>query len=79
MGYPGESIEGLYRNSMKDVQQFFKKKHPGHYKIYNLCTERSYNDKCFENTNQQFRFDDHNPPRFDIILPFCEDLVIFVQ
>lgn len=68
MGYPGERLEKFYRNSMKDVQDFFKKKHSGFYKIYNLCKERSYNDKSFERVNQKFIFEDHNPPPFDMIL-----------
>jgi hypothetical protein len=27
MGYPGERLEKLFRNSMGDVKAFFKKKH----------------------------------------------------
>ena len=79
MGYPGEKLEQFYRNSMKDVQDFFRKKHPGFYKVYNLCKERSYSDKCFERVNQQFVFEDHNPPPFDMILQFCEDIVSSVS
>ena len=48
MGFPSEKLEAVYRNSMKDVQEFFRRKHAGFYKVYNLCTERSYNDKQFE-------------------------------
>jgi phosphatidylinositol-3,4,5-trisphosphate 3-phosphatase/dual-specificity protein phosphatase PTEN len=70
MGYPGEGIEKFYRNSMKDVQDFFRKKHQGYYKIYNLCKERSYDDNCFEQVSQEFIFEDHNPPPFDMILAF---------
>lgn len=64
---------------MKDVQEFFKKKHSGYYKIYNLCKERSYSDKSFERSNQLFTFEDHNPPPFDMILKFCEDLVFLAK
>ena len=56
MGFPSEKIEAIYRNAMKDVQRFFKEKHAGFYKVYNLCTERSYNDNCFERCCQLYRF-----------------------
>eukprot|EP00347_Sterkiella_histriomuscorum_P008249 403345808 len=79
MGYPGERLEQFYRNSMKDVQDFFKKKHSGFYKIYNLCKERAYSDKCFEKTCQRFIFEDHNPPPFDMILQFCQDMEEFLK
>ena len=74
MGYPGERLEALYRNSMSDVQAFFKKKHATFYKIYNLCSERAYSEKCFERSSKQYVFDDHNPPPFDMIDSFCQDL-----
>lgn len=48
MGYPSSSLESMYRNSMPDVQKFFQSKHHGHYKLYNLCCERSYPSSCFE-------------------------------
>ncbi len=37
MGYPGEKIEGLYRNNIEEVVKFFEERHPGRYKIYDLC------------------------------------------
>ena len=42
MGFPSEGFEGTYRNNMKDVKNFFLTYHDGHYKVYNLCSERSY-------------------------------------
>jgi len=43
MGYPApDKIEGLYRNRLEDVYKFLEENHGQHYKIYNLCLERSY-------------------------------------
>jgi phosphatidylinositol-3,4,5-trisphosphate 3-phosphatase/dual-specificity protein phosphatase PTEN len=74
MGFPSEGLEAVYRNSMRDAQEFFRKKHAGYYKIYNLCNERTYNEKNFERCCQDFNFDDHQPPPFHMINQFCEDV-----
>ena len=43
MGFPSTGCEGFYRNSMADVQGFLTLKHHNRYKVYNLCSERTYN------------------------------------
>lgn len=48
MGFPSEKVEGLYRNAMPDVQRFFTTKHPGRYRVYNLCSEREYDPAKFD-------------------------------
>ena len=57
------------------MQRFLRQRHEKHYKIYNLCSERKYNWKGFEkdSVNEQFAFDDHNPPPFDMLYKFCVD------
>jgi len=37
MGKTSTSIEGIYRNKLEDVIEFFNQRHPNHYKVYNLC------------------------------------------
>lgn len=43
MGYPApDKLEGLFRNRLEDVFKLLEENHAQHYKIYNLCSERSY-------------------------------------
>jgi phosphatidylinositol-3,4,5-trisphosphate 3-phosphatase/dual-specificity protein phosphatase PTEN len=79
MGFPSENVEGMYRNHMKDVQRFFEKHHNRHFKIYNLCSERSYVPSMFHNSYASFPFDDHNPCAFETLLDFCENAHKFLS
>jgi phosphatidylinositol-3,4,5-trisphosphate 3-phosphatase/dual-specificity protein phosphatase PTEN len=77
MGYPSKNIEGIYRNNMEDVKNFFITRHPDHYKVYNLCEERKYKD-CFYR-QESFPFKDHEAPPLNLIKPFCEDAKKFLD
>jgi phosphatidylinositol-3,4,5-trisphosphate 3-phosphatase/dual-specificity protein phosphatase PTEN len=74
MGFPSEGSESLYRNPMSEVQRFFDVRHKDHFKIYNLCSERSYDLTQFFPRCERFGFDDHNPCPLALIKPYCESM-----
>ena len=73
MGFPASRLESFYRNDVNDVKRFFEKRHPCHYKVYNLCSEKNYPEGTFYRQGY-FPFNDHEAPPIDLILPFCIDL-----
>jgi len=74
MGYPSENVESIYRNPLEEVRRLLEERHKDHYKIYNLCSERSYDIQKFHSRVSVYPFDDHNPPEFGQMRPFCEDV-----
>eukprot|EP00474_Spongospora_subterranea_P005371 CRZ05829.1 hypothetical protein [Spongospora subterranea] len=74
MGFPSSGLEALYRNDIKEVQNFLEVRHQGHYKVYNLCSERHYEASKFQNRVMRFPFDDHTCPAFDRMSGFTEDV-----
>lgn len=79
MGYPSEGREGIYRNGLKDVQRFFNNRHPEAFRFYNLCSERFYDPAKFDGRVRRFPFDDHNPPPFNVLPQFCENVRQFLE
>lgn len=74
MGFPSEGKEALYRNPMSEVKRFLSSRHGlGNCRVYNLCSERSYDVQQFEGNVVSIPFDDHNPPLMQQVLQFCTD------
>ncbi|KAL6063095.1 Phosphatidylinositol-3,4, 5-trisphosphate3-phosphatase, putative, variant 4 [Balamuthia mandrillaris] len=71
MGFPSEKIEGMFRNPMSEVQRFLELFHGGHYRVYNLCSERGYDPQKFKGQAHCFPMDDHNCPSIETMEGFC--------
>ncbi|XP_052897449.1 phosphatidylinositol 3,4,5-trisphosphate 3-phosphatase and dual-specificity protein phosphatase PTEN-like isoform X2 [Anopheles moucheti] len=78
MGYPAENMEAIYRNNREDVLKFLTEKHESKYKVYNLCSERTYDPKLFP-YHAEYPFKDHNPPDIELIDKFCKDVYTFLN
>ena len=77
MGLPSTSLEALYRNDIKDVQNFFKQRHNKHHKVYNLCHDKKYDNNIFYK-QANFPFQDHESPPLNLIYKFCNDAKNFL-
>jgi hypothetical protein len=72
MGFPSSGVEKMYRNNIDDIRDFLAEYHPDAYKVYNLCSERSYPHKFFYKIGL-YPFDDHNVPTLEMIRDFVND------
>ncbi|CAD5114870.1 DgyrCDS3903 [Dimorphilus gyrociliatus] len=74
MSFPSTGVTALYRNDIEDVSKFFKQKHDGHFKIYNLCSEKGYDESKFDNRVERIFIDDHNVPKLAEAVKFVKDV-----
>ncbi|XP_010258182.1 PREDICTED: phosphatidylinositol 3,4,5-trisphosphate 3-phosphatase and protein-tyrosine-phosphatase PTEN1 [Nelumbo nucifera] len=74
MSFPAEHMRAMYRNPLWQVKSVLDMKHLGHYKVYNLCAEESYDPSHFHGCVEIFPFDDHHVPSLPMIKLFCESV-----
>ncbi|PIM99957.1 Clathrin coat dissociation kinase GAK/PTEN/Auxilin [Handroanthus impetiginosus] len=74
MSFPAERMRAMYRNPLWQVKSVLEMRHPGHYKVYNLCIEESYDASHFNGCVERYPFDDNQVPPILMIKEFCEDV-----
>ena len=79
MSFPSSGWLALYRNPIEEVAKFFHSKHHGHFKIYNLCSERDYDYEAFDYSVQRYMIDDHNVPTLHQMHDFVRDAQRFLK
>ena len=75
MSFPSKGMMAWYRNHIKDVAKFLDKTHGiGHYRVYNLCSERTYDNEKFHNQVAQWPIGDHNVPTVKQMVDFVSEV-----
>ncbi|KAI3970855.1 hypothetical protein MKX01_024502 [Papaver californicum] len=74
MSFPSERMRAMYRNPLWQVKSVLDMRHAGHYKIYNLCVEESYDPSHFHGRVEMFPFDDNHVPPLNMVKLFCESV-----
>ncbi|GAB4827339.1 Phosphatidylinositol 3,4,5-trisphosphate 3-phosphatase and protein-tyrosine-phosphatase pten1 [Ancistrocladus abbreviatus] len=74
MSFPAEHMRAMYRNPLWQVKSVLDMRHYGHYKIYNLCIEESYDSSHFHGRVERFPFDDNHVPPLQLVKLFCESV-----
>ena len=72
--FPSSGIWSLYRNPIEKVAAFLDAKHKNRYKLYNLCSERTYETSHFHHRVERVMIDDHNVPSIKQMLEFADNV-----
>ena len=70
MSFPSSGLMSWYRNPIREVVAFLDAHHGEHYRVYNLCSERTYSDTWFHNRVFHWPVDDHNVPSVKEMIDF---------
>ncbi|KAH7387413.1 hypothetical protein KP509_16G021900 [Ceratopteris richardii] len=72
MAFPCEGAESIYRNDISEVSAFLNMFHENHFKVFNLCAERTYDPAKLGGNVEWMPFTDHSPAPTEEIFCFCE-------
>jgi len=78
MGFPGDGPSAAFRNPRGEVARFLSWAHEGHYRIYNLCAEKSHSSNGFPDTTVNIPCMDHCPPTLEALLEFCHNAMTWL-
>ena len=70
--FPSTGWWAIYRNPIEKVALFLDTKHPQRYKLFNLCSEKTYDTSFFHDMVERVMIDDHNVPSVEQMLEFTE-------
>nr|XP_057943105.1 putative tyrosine-protein phosphatase TPTE [Doryrhamphus excisus] len=70
MSFPSSGKQSFYRNPIREVARFLDTKHEGHYRVYNLCSEKGYDPQFFHYRVERVFIDDHNVPSLEDMLKY---------
>lgn len=70
--FPSSGLWAAYRNPIEKVAQFLNTKHKDRYKIFNLCSEKTYNTAFFNDMVERVMIDDHNVPTVEQMVQFAD-------
>ncbi|XP_075887741.1 putative tyrosine-protein phosphatase TPTE isoform X2 [Nelusetta ayraudi] len=74
MSFPSSGKQSFYRNPIREVARFLDTKHEGHYKVYNLCSEKGYDPQFFHYKVERIFVDDHNVPSLQDMLSYTANV-----
>jgi PTEN phosphatase family protein len=72
--FPSSGLWAAYRNPIEKVARFLDTKHGDHYRVYNLCSEKTYNTAFFHDRVERVLIDDHNVPSVEQMLKFADSV-----
>lgn len=78
MAYPADGLESMYRNKIKDVSRFMKKRHPDYFMVINV-SNRKYDYAHFENRVFSLKWPNHYPCPFTTFVKGIIDISFYLQ